>query len=267
MAWGSYIVPFKKSKSENINQFQLLMGVGILLSTIVFSIALSYPLALNLYGLISGVLWGVANIMALSAIANLGMSKAVPVMTSLVILSNFLWGAVVFGELPEGLGTGFVGIGTIILGVILVSTTANTQTQNFKKGLTAAVLAGLIFGSQLAPLKFGNVEVKDFFFSVSVGIFLTALLIAAINRVKFKKEAIKNSLLSGMIWNVGNLLSLISISLIGLSKGMPISQSSTLVAVFWGLFYFKEITQAKAKLQVLIGALILVLGIIVLGLA
>lgn len=267
LAWGSYYVPFKKSKSGNINQFQLLVGVGIFLSSIIFSIALSYPLQLNWYGVFSGVLWAIANVIALSAVVNLGMSKAIPILSSLVILSNFLWGVVFFGELPAGMGMGFAGIGFIISGVILVSSSGNTQTQNFKKGLTAAVLGGLIFGSQLTPLKFGNVETKDFFFSLSLGIFVTALIIAAVNRVKFTKIALKESILSGIIWNVGNLLSLISISLIGLSKGIPISQSSILVAVFWGLFYFKEISLTRAKIQVLIGAVILVLGIVVLGLA
>ena len=66
---------------------------------------------------------------------------------------------------------------------------------------------------------------------------------------------------------MGNLLSLISLSLIGLSKMGPISQSATLVAVLWGLFYFKEVTNIKARLQILIGAMILLGGVAVLGFA
>lgn len=35
----------------------------------------------------------------------------------------------------------------------------------------------------------------------------------------------------------------------------------------WGLFYFKEVTNSKHKVQILIGAAILFLGVITLGLA
>lgn len=267
LAWGTYIVPFKISKSQRLIQFQALMGVGIFLSGFFFSLLAGYSLQMNLYGLLSGVLWATANAVALIAILNLGMSKAIPIISSLVILSSFLWGVVIFGELPSGIVWGFVGIGLIVGGVVLVSTTGEMLSRNVKKGLLSAVLAGLIFGSQLVPLKVGNVSTGDFFFSVSLGIFVTALIIALMHKIRFKNEALKMSILSGMIWNVGNLLSLISISLIGLAKGMPISQSATLVAVLWGLFYFKESTQLKHRIQVLIGAVILVTGVVVLGLA
>ncbi|HBQ51007.1 hypothetical protein A3B42_00810 [Candidatus Daviesbacteria bacterium RIFCSPLOWO2_01_FULL_38_10] len=265
--YGSYMVPFKKSKSSNLIQFQALMAVGIGLSGLIISIALNYPVNFNPYGLLGGVLWGSANAISLVAIASLGLSRAVPVMSSLVILSSFLWGALVFRELTSGIITGFIGIAFIILGVITVSSTSNTQSKNTKKGLLAAILAGLIFGSQLVPIKVGNVSTQDFFFPVCFGIFITGLLISQVMKVKFKKEAVKESLLSGLIWNIGNLLSLIALSIIGLSKMGPISQSAILVAVFWGLCYFKEITQRKQVIRILAGAVILLAGVVILGLA
>lgn len=267
LAWGSYMVPFKKSKSDNFILYQVVVGFGILISGLIFSLVVGYPLSLNVYGLISGFLWGCANAISLLAILNLGLSKAIPIISSLVILSSFLWGVVVFGELPQGLMAGFLAIGLIILGVIIVSTSSSTQSKNIKAGLVSAVLAGVIFGSQLAPLKIGSVQTQDFFFSLSLGIFITSLAIAAIKRVKFRKEAMLEGLMSGVIWNIGNLLSLLAISLIGLSKGMPISQSATLVAVCWGIFYFKEAPGKREKSQVLLGAFVLFVGIIVLSLA
>ena len=267
LAWGTYAVPFKISKSENLVQFQALTGVGIFLSGLIISKVAGYSLNLNSYGLLSGVLWGIANAIFLTALSNLGISRAVPVVSSLVIISSFLWGVLVFNELPTSAVTGFLGIGAIILGVILVSTTENTQSQNIKKGLLAAVLSGLIFGSQLVPLKFGHVATTDFFFSTTIGIFLTGLIIFLVKKVGFKNEAVAMSILSGIIWNVGNLLSLISISLIGLAKAIPTTQSSSLIAVLWGIFYFKEITQPRHRLQVLVGATILLIGVIMLGMA
>ncbi len=267
LAWGSYTVPFKKSQSKNLMQFQALMGVGILLSGILFSLILGYPLTLNIYGLVSGFLWAVANAISLIALSNLGLSRAVPLMGSIVMLGSFLWGTLVFKEISTNLTGGFIGIGLLIIGVVLVSSTTKAFSQNIKKGTVAAILAALIWGSQLAPLKIGHLTPRDFFFPSCLGIFITAVLIALVSKLKFKKEAIVESLLSGAIWNVGNLLSVIAIAMIGLAKGQPISLSSSLVGVLWGLIYFKEVTQAKKRLQILIGTIVLILGVIVLGLA
>jgi len=266
LAWGTYMVPFKKSHSNNLVQFQFLITVGIGLSGLVASLILGYSLNLNIYGLLSGVLWAMANAIFLVAVSNLGITKAVPIASSLVIISSFLWGSLMFGEM-QGLAVGLVAIGLIIAGVVLISTIGGNSSLNKKKGIVSAALAGLIWGSQLVPLKVGNVATRDFFFPVCLGISVTGLILFLSKRIPFKKEAVKESLLSGVIWNVGNLLSLVSLSIIGLSKTGPTSQSSTLVAVLWGLFYFKEVTNIKAKFQVLIGAIILLGGVIVLGLA
>ncbi|MBI4038656.1 hypothetical protein HY384_01720 [Candidatus Daviesbacteria bacterium] len=265
--WGSYVVPFKKSQTTNLQQFQFFMGLGIFLSGLFFSVLLGYSLNLNKFGLISGILWAIANAISLVAVANLGMSKAIPLISSLVILSSFLWGALVFGELPGGLFLGFLAVGLIVAGVAIVGSTGNTSSQNIKKGLVLAVISGLIFGSQLVPLKIGTVSTQEFFFSLCLGIFFASLIIALVLKTRFNKEGIVWSLLSGIIWNIGGLLSLISISKIGLAKGMPISQLAILVAVLWGLFFFKEVTGSKKRLQILAGAIILLIGVIILGFA
>ncbi len=267
VAWGSYAVPFKASKSENLIQYQALMTAGIFISGVIFSLLANYPLSFNIYGLFSGFLWGIANFISLSAFANLGISKAAPIMSSLVILSTFLWGSFVFNELPQGLVMAAVGILVIIAGVIIVSTIISSQSMNTKRGLAAAVMAGLIFGSQLVPLKLGKVEPQDFFFSSTLGIFIIGIAIFLFKKARFKKEAITLSLLSGVIWNVGNLLSLISVSLIGLAKSIPLTQTAVLIAILWGVFYFKEVRSGKSIFQVLAGAVVLLTGVIVLSLA
>lgn len=265
LAWGSYAVPFKKSKSENLIQYQSLMASGILASGFIFSLLAGYSLSFNIFGLTSGFLWAIANSISLFAFANLGISKAVPIISSLVILSTFVWGAFVFNELSDGITMASVGIFAIIVGIIIISTTNNDQGIKAKKGFAAAITAGLIFGSQLVPLKLGKVGTSEFFFSSTLGIFIVGMAIFLFKRAKFRKQAISLSLLSGIIWNIGNLLSVISVSLIGLAKAIPLTQLAVLIAVLWGLFYFKEVGSTKGKLQVLAGATILLIGVIALS--
>lgn len=265
LAWGSYFVPFKKSKSEKLILFQLLMSFGIVVSGFVISLLMGYSLNINLAGLLSGILWGSANILSLSAVLYLGLSKAIPLMSSLVIVTSFLWGTLFLKEQFDSLISGIVGIALIIFGVIVVSTTGNTKGRDLKLGLITAILAGLIFGSQFTPIKIASLDPNNYFFSMCLGIFLTAAVIGIFKRVKIENIAVKESIFSGIIWNIGNLFGVIAISLIGLSKGLPLTQSSVLVGIIWGILYFKEIAQIKQKIQILIGAGILLIGVVVLS--
>lgn len=267
LAWGSYIVPFKKSPTSNLLQFQALMTIGAFLFASAVSPIIGYSINFNFYGILSGVMWASANSMSLIVVKDLGISRGVPVWVSLVILTSFLWGAVVFHELPTGILAGILGIILIISGVVLVGSSGNVESQNVRRGLILAIIAGIIFGSQLVPVKLANLTPQIFFFPMSFGIMITGLIIALLKQVKFKNEAVLASLLSGAIWSLGNLLAAISVSLIGLAKGFPLTQSAVLVAVLWGLFYFKEIKLRRHRIQVLVGAIILLLGVIILGLA
>lgn len=267
LAWGTYIVPFKRSPSADLVQFQAVMTVGIFIFALVVSLILGYPLTLNVYGIIGGFFWASANSISLKAVSDIGLSRAMPIWVSLVILTSFVWGATVFSELPSGLRMGILGIVLITLGVVLVGSTGNVENKNIRRGILLSLLSGVLFGTQLVPLKLGNLEPASFFFPMSVGIVLFGIGLALFKQIKLKNEAISSSLLAGVIWNIGNLLSIIAVSLIGLAKGFPLTQSAVLIAVLWGLFYFKEITSRKQVTQVLIGAVILLLGVIILGLA
>lgn len=267
LLWGSYVTPFKISKSKNLLQFQAVMTIGVFIFALIVSLIFKFPLNFNFYAILSGAMWAFANALSLVVISDLGISRGVSIWVSLVILTSFLWGALFFRELPAGLPVGLLGIALIILGVILVSTTGNLESKNSKRGFALAVLSGVVFGSQFVPLKLSNLAAADFFFPMSFGIMATGLNIAFLKQVRFRNTGAAAAFLSGVIWNFGNLLAIAAISLIGLAKGFPITQVSVLVAVLWGLFYFREITQKKKVLQVLAGAVILLAGVAVLGLA
>lgn len=262
--WGTYMVPFKKSNSSNIIYYQTLMGIGILISGFILSFLLGFSINLNIYGLLSGIMWAAANLALLSAIANLGLTRAIPLITSLIIICSFLWGALAFNELPSGFLLPSLGIFLIIFGIVIVSTLGKSESKNNKKGFLSAIISGLLFGSQLAPLKLGNLSNNEFFFPLCFGIFLSAILIGFFKKVKFENRLIPFGLLSGLIWNIGNLLSIIAISEIGLARGFPIAQSAVLISTIWGVFYFKEIRKLRQIIQVLLGAIILFIGIIIL---
>lgn len=267
LVWGSYIVPFKKSPSSNIALFQTMMTVGVFLFALIVSPFIGYPLSLNIYGIAGGIFWGIGNILALKAVSEIGMSLAMPVWVSVVVIGSFLYGILLFHELPSGILLGLFGIFLIILGVVFVGTTGKSERKNIKQGIIAATIAGIFFASQLVPLKIAKLTSAEFFFPMSVGILLFGIGFALYKKVKFTSKEVGKSLLCGGMWSVGNLLSIVAVSILGLAKGLPLTQSSLLISAMWGLFYFKEITKSSQVRQVIIGSIVLLSGVIILGLA
>lgn len=264
--WGTYMVPFKKSGSSNLIQFQVIMALGIFLSALFITPILGYELNINFFGILSGIIWGVGNIMTLSAVTHLGLSKTMPILSGVVIVGSFLWGVIFFNELSEIL-TGLAGIILIVSGIVIVTGKDESKSKSFKKGLMYALLAGFLFSFQLVPIKFAALTPSVSFFPICLGILFFAVIYAIFKKIKFEREAMVSSLFSGIIWNIGNLFGIIAVSSIGLSKGLPITQLSILIAVCWGLFFFKEVSSNNQKVKIFIGAIILLLGVFILSIA
>lgn len=148
-----------------------------------------------------------------------------------------------------------------------MGSTGEGKAQNLKRGLMLSAGAGILFGSQLVPFRLASLSPQNFFFPMSLGIVLFGIVFFLSKRRALKNDAIFSGILGGVIWNIGNLLSIIAVSLIGLAKGFPLTQTAVLIAVLWGLLYFKEVTALKNIIKVLVGAFILLAGVILLSLA
>ena len=151
---------------------QAFMSVGIFLFGLFTAILLSYQINFNIYGITSGLIWGAANAISLSAISNLGLSRTTPILSGIVIIGSFLWGALVFNELPAGIIAGMIGIILIVLGIIIVTARGKDQSKSAKRGVILAITAGLLFSSQLVPIKIANLSPTVSFFPLSFGIVL-----------------------------------------------------------------------------------------------
>lgn len=243
------------------------MSVGIFFFGFVASVILGYSLSLNYYGLSAGILWGVANALSLTAVRSIGIARAIPIWVSVIVLVTFFSGVFIFHELSSGFSIGVIGIVGIIAGVLFIGSAGDAKSKHIKRGIMFSVLAGLVFGICVTPIKMSNLQPLAFFFPMSVGILLFGVGFALAKRLTLKNEAVMQGIAGGMLWNIGNLLSIISISILGLAKAYPIAQASLLIAVLWGVFYFKEITKRNDLIKILSGAIILLAGVIVLGMA
>ncbi len=272
--WGSQFVPFKISKKKpSAVQYQFMTTIGIFLLSLVLVPILSLSYSINLAGIIGGFLWASGNFLATKSVEKAGLAKTMPVWSAGVVLVSSFIGLAFFQEIVQNLFMAIFGAAAIILGVLFVSKGYGKMKEksdlgnlgNFGNlGIVFSILAGLIFGLQLVPMKLANLTAVEFFFPMSLGILIAGTIIFLLHREKIKNIAIPHGLLGGAIWNIGNLGSIFSVMFLGLAIGFPITQLSSVLAVAWGILAFKEIRERRKRLYVFLGAIIVILGAIAL---
>jgi hypothetical protein len=68
--------------------------------------------------------------------------------------------------------------------------------------------------------------------------------------------------IAGMLWSIGNIASIISVTNLGEGVGYSLTQSSMLVSGLWGLFYFNEVQSSRMKWMWFASAVITLVGIL-----
>jgi glucose uptake protein len=254
-SWGTFFVPVRKVGVTNIWQLQGATSIGVLLFSIPIGIFWGFEIQLG--GILAGVIWTVANLLALYSVKLIGLARTSPLLAGFSIVTAFVWGLVFFGETFDSLWIAISAIGLLLFGLSLVISRGKNMVIQ-KKGYAVAITSGLIGGSYVIPMQ-ATQTLQSGFFSLSVSIFAIGIPLFFFSRRFIKKETIAG-IASGILFNTGSLSVLVAISLIGITIAYPISQTATLFAVPWGILYFKEIIQRKGVFRVSIGVAIILCG-------
>jgi len=262
ISWGTFFVPVRKVGIKNIWQLQGATSIGVLL----FAIPVGYfwGFEIQLGGLVSGVIWTIANILALYSVRLIGLARTSPLLAGSSIISSFVWGTAFFNETFDSLIFALTAIGLLLIGLQLV---VNGEKGPYiqKRGYFVAVAAGLIGGTYIIPMQ-ATQTLQSGFFSSSLSIFVIGMSMFLLARKFIKKETIAG-IISGSLFNLGNFSVLIAVGLIGITLAFPISQTATLFAVSWGMFYFKEVIGRQRIVRVSVGALVILCGAALLAIA
>ena len=262
ISWGTFFVPVRKVGIKNIWQLQGAISIGVLL----FAIPIGYfwGFEIQLGGLVSGVIWTIANLLALYSVKLIGLARTSPLLAGSSIISSFVWGITFFNETFNSLILALAAIGLLLVGLPLVANGERNPSIQ-KKGYFVAVASGLIGGSYIIPMQ-ATQTLQSGFFSSSLSIFVIGIPMFLLARRFIKKETIAG-IVSGTLFNLGSLTVLIAVSLIGITIAFPIAQTATLFAVSWGMFYFKEFVQRQGIVRVSIGAIVILCGAALLAIA
>ena len=71
--------------------------------------------------------------------------------------------------------------------------------------------------------------------------------------------------MAGLLWTLGNYLSVVAVDALGISIGFPIVQCNLIISNLWALFYYHEIQGREAVYWFMGSTLVIVAGVCLLA--
>lgn len=241
---------------------------------------------LVVWGVMAGCLWAVGNALTIFAIRDIGLSLAFPLWNSNSLI-GILWGVLLFRELHQAgwlRKAGVIGGAIVIFGgaILISSVSASTASHgNAGHGIAAAVGAGLMFGSMYIPYRKAYITGMNpltFLTYFTVGEIVTATLLAVIflggftpfwQQLTADREILFWPLLGGFMWVIGDLFQNYATKYIGISRGIPLSNTNQLWGLFWAILVFGELQGLRAGVyvEVIGGSLLMAAGAVAIALS
>jgi len=243
---------------------------------------------LIVWGIVAGMLWAVANTLTVFAIRNVGLSVAFP-LWNLNSLVGMFWGWLLFNELRgSGAKQRLVVLGgatAIVIGACLLaySTTNHdsmVQREAATLGVLAAVGAALLWGTMYIPYRkayISGMNPLSFVTVFTVGELATVFALAAVfdggvanvfHSLEQAKPVLFWLFFGGFCWVIGDLFQQYAAKYIGISRGIPLSNTNQLWGLAWGALVFGELAHMTDSHTFIVGgSLIMIAGAVAISFA
>ncbi len=234
---------------------------------------------LVVWGVLAGCLWAVANTLTIFAIRDVGLSIAFPLwnMNSLI---GIFWGFTLFNELRNAGVRRWLSVlgGALLmfLGACLLAYASSAQTtpEHAVRGIVAALAAGVLWGTMYIPYRkayLTGMNPMSFVAFFTIGELITMTILAVsysggasplLRDLLRAKEVLFWLLLGGFVWVIGDLFQQYAVKYVGISRGIPLSNTNQLWGMAWGILVFGELRGKGLSLyvQVIGGSLLMVAG-------
>ena len=237
---------------------------------------------LAIWAILAGMLWAVANTLTVFAIRNVGLSIAFPLWNSNSLV-GVLWGWLLFGELRGGgarawgkvLGGAFcMAVGACVLAYATSQNASASASGAATLGILAALGAGALWGTMYIPYRKAYLSgmnplsfVTVFTFGELGTTFVMALLYnggwnGLTTDLGRARPALFWLFLGGFCWVIGDLFQQYAAKYIGISRGIPLSNTNQLWGLAWGALVFGEFSgmAGTTRLLVIGGSLAMIAG-------
>jgi drug/metabolite transporter (DMT)-like permease len=240
---------------------------------------------LVVWAVLAGCMWAVANTLTIYAIRNVGLSIAFPLWNTNSLLGIF-WGFLLFNELHHAGWKRWLGVlgGAVCMfaGATLLAIASSHQAAPGKAalGIFAALGAGILWGTMYIPYRkayLTGMNPLSFitFFTVGELATITLLAVAYRGALPLSRELVSARpvlfwlMLGGFVWVLGDLFQQYATKYIGISRGIPLSNTNQLWGLLWGILVFHELRSGSHAIyaQVAGGSLLMALGAVAIALS
>jgi drug/metabolite transporter (DMT)-like permease len=243
---------------------------------------------LIVWAILAGMLWAVANALTIYAIRDVGLSIAFPLWNTNSLV-GLAWGWMLFNELrgskprewAKVLGGALAIAGGACVLALASQRTAAAAPRAATLGVLAALAAGVLWGTMYIPYRkayLSGMNPLSFVTVFTFGELGTTLALAAksfggfgqlMTQLTIARPALFWLFLGGFCWVLGDLFQQYATKYIGISRGIPLSNTNQLWGLAWGALVFGELTGLAWGSQALIiaGSLIMIGGATAIGFA
>jgi len=234
---------------------------------------------LIIWALLAGCLWAVANTLTIFAIRDIGLSIAFPLWNSNSLL-GILWGFLFFNELRQAGWRCWAGVlgGALVMcfgaALLAIASSSEAPAAHSMRGVWAALGAGVLWGTMYIPYRkayltgMNPLSFVTFFTFGELGM-MTALAVSYLGLAPLWRELLAARdvlfwlMLGGFIWVIGDLFQQYAAKYVGISRGIPLSNTNQLWGLLWGILVFGELRGRGPSLyvQVIGGSLLMMLGV------
>src|SRR5260370_11978901 len=234
---------------------------------------------LIIWALLAGCLWAVANPMTIFAIRDIALSIGLPLRNSNSLL-GILWGFLFFNELRQAGWRRWLGVlgGALVMcaGAALLAVASSTAARaaHSLRGVWAALGAGVLWGTMYIPYRkayltgMNPLSFVPFFTFGELGMMFTLaasyLGVAPLWReLQSARDILFWLMLGGFIWVIGDLFQQYAAKYVGISRGIPLSNTNQFWGLLWGMLVFGELHGRGHSIyaQVIGGSLLMMAGV------
>ncbi len=246
--------------------------------------------------LAGGVIFNLANILIVAAIAIAGMSVAFPVGIGIALVLGVI---INYIAAPQGDAILlFGGVALVSLAIIIDAFAYGEKAVKAKKipakGIIISIVGGILMAlfyrfvagsmaTNLASPEAGRLTPYGAVFIFSIGVLISNFVFntilmkkpfegAPVTYSQYFKGSLKEhftGIAGGMIWCIGMSLSILAAGKAGFAISYGLGQGATLIAALWGVFIWKEFKNSSKKVNALLAMMFILfiagLGLIILA--